>query len=306
MEIYLHHYPPSLFSEKIRVLLGYLELPWKSVIIPSIMPRPLLMPLSGGYRKTPVLQIGANVYCDSKIIARGLSRHAGNGELYAKGFTAHRVADWADTTLFQVTVAMNFSPKARNAMMGRIPPAEAAAFQKDRAELSQGVSISSFTPEAASAYLHHYLNELDVSVRDGFLFGPRPTIADFSLYHCLWFVNNNPVNAAELERYDSVKAYMARMAEFGHGQVEDSNGEAALAAARKATPVLPVLNNRLPEGFSLGQTVDVTPVDYGKIPVRGRLAAWSPNEVVIERETDETGAVMVHFPSAGFQVTAAG
>jgi glutathione S-transferase len=88
MEIFLHHYPPSLFSEKIRLLLGYLELPWRSVIIPSIMPRPLLMPLSGGYRKTPVLQIGANVYCDSRIIARGLARHAGNTSLYAQGFAA--------------------------------------------------------------------------------------------------------------------------------------------------------------------------------------------------------------------------
>ena len=85
MEIYLHHYPPSLFSEKIRLMLGFLELPWRSVIIPSIMPRPLLMPLSGGYRKTPVLQIGANVYCDTKIISRALARHAGDERRVLRG-----------------------------------------------------------------------------------------------------------------------------------------------------------------------------------------------------------------------------
>lgn len=305
MTIYLHHYPASLFSEKVRLLLGYLEQPWRSVIIPSIMPRPLLMPLTGGYRKTPVLQIDANVYCDTKVIALALARHAGDDTLYAHGFNAHRVADWADTALFQITVALNFSPAAIAAMMGNIPPAEAAAFQKDRAELSKGASIVSFSPEAAAAYLNHHLNELEAALDgDGFLFGPAPCIADFSLYHCLWFLDNNPVNRSRLDPYGNVRAWMLRMAAFGHGTVEDASGEDALACARGAEPVVPDLGGQWPEGFSAGQTVDVTPVDYGLIPVRGELAAWSPAEVVIRRESAESGPVLVHFPSPGFEVRA--
>jgi glutathione S-transferase len=302
MAIYLHHYPPSLFSEKVRALLGYLDLTWNSVMIPSIMPRPLLMPLSGGYRKTPVLQIGANVYCDSRVIARGLARHCGNHELYAQGFAGNRVADWADTHLFQVTVALNFSPRAIAAMMGRFDPAEAAAFQKDRADLTQGAVITSFPADAAAAFLRSYLEELNAAVTAGFIFGARPSIADFSVYHCLWFVGNNPVNAPMLDDYGNVRVWMDGMAEFGHGRVEDSSGEDALAAAKAVAPVLPEIANDLPEGFALGEAVEVTPVDYGKIPVRGRLAAWSSDEVVIERETPETGALMVHFPVVGFEV----
>jgi len=303
MDIYLHHYPPSLFSEKIRLLLGYLGLPWRSVIIPSIMPRPLLMPLSGGYRKTPVLQIGANVYCDTKVIARALARHAGDESVYAGGFTAHRVADWADGHLFPVTVALNRSPRAIEAMMGGFPPDEAAAFQKDRAKLTEGGSITSFSAEAAAGYLRHCLAEFDRTVSADFLFGDTPTIADFSLYHCLWFVDNNPVNAPLLDDYPGVRAWMARMAAFGHGKVEESDGEAALAAARNAEPALPDLVSSPPEGFALGDAVSVTPVDYGRIPVGGTLAAWSPDEIVISRETPETGTVFTHFPSAGFEVT---
>lgn len=303
MEIYLHHYPPSLFSEKIRVMLGFLDLPWRSVIIPSIMPRPLLMPLSGGYRRTPVLQIGANVYCDSKVIARALARHAGDGRLYRHGFVAHRVADWADGHLFPVTVALNFSPRAVEVMMGGFPPEEAAAFQKDRAELTAGASITSFSAEAAEAYVHHYLTEFEGSVSAAYLFGDDPCIADFSVYHCLWFLNNNPVNAPLLDSYPAVRAWMKRMAAFGHGKVEDSDGEAALAAARAAEPVLPDERNRLPDGFALGDAVAVTPVDYGRIPVSGTLVAWSPDEVVVSRETPETGRIFTHFPSAGFEVT---
>jgi glutathione S-transferase len=302
MTIFLHHYPASLFSEKVRLLLGYLQLPWHSVMIPSIMPRPLLMPLSGGYRKTPVLQIGANVYCDTKVIARALARHAGDESLYAAGFPAHRVADWADTHLFQVTVALNFSPAAVAAMMGRIPPAEAAAFQKDRAELAQGAAITRYSPEVAAGYLQHALVELDASIDDGFLFGSVPTIADFSVYHCLWFVGNNPVNAPILDGYPAVSAWMRRMAGFGHGEVTESQGEAALRAARAGEPVLPDLDNRVPEGFALGDAVDVAPVDYGRVPVRGRLAAWSADEIVLTRDTPETGPLMTHFPAPGFEV----
>jgi glutathione S-transferase len=302
MSIYLHHYPASLFSEKIRVLLGYLGQSWNSVVIPSIMPRPLLMPLSGGYRKTPVLQIGANVYCDTRVIARGLARHAGNFELYHQGFAGNRIADWADTHLFQVTVALNFSPRAVTAMMGRFDPAEAAAFQKDRAELTQGAAIVSFPADAAAGFLRSYLGELDAAVAGGFIFGERPSIADFSVYHCLWFVGNNPVNAPMLDAFANVRTWMARIAAFGHGQVADSSGEAALAAAKTAMPQAPAIDNDVPDGFALGQEVDVMPVDYGRIPVRGRLVAWSREEVVIERESPETGPVMVHFPIVGFEV----
>src|SRR5689334_19212590 len=35
-------------------------------------PRPELMPMTGGYRRTPVLQIGADIYCDTQLILRVL------------------------------------------------------------------------------------------------------------------------------------------------------------------------------------------------------------------------------------------
>ena len=110
--IILHHYPPSLFSEKVRVLLGYLGLPWQSVIIPSVMPRPHLIPLSGGYRKTPIMQIGADIFCDTEIICRTLNVISDRADIYAPGFNAERIARWADTELFKITVALNFRPEA--------------------------------------------------------------------------------------------------------------------------------------------------------------------------------------------------
>ncbi len=308
MNIYLHHYPASLFSEKIRLILGYLELPWNSVEINNIMPRPLLMPLTGGYRKTPCLQIGANVYCDTQVIARALARHKGDTTLAAHGFSASRVAEWADSALFRVVVALNFRPEALGAMMSQMSAVDLAAFQKDRAELSAGAEIVSFSDSAALAFVLHYLTELDASLSQPFLFGDTPCIADFSIYHCVWFLRNNPVNAPLLDSFHNVNAWYQRLADFGHGNVTTASGEDALAAAKATAPTLPELSAALdpmPGGVRLGQRVVVTPVDYGRIGVAGELVGWDAQEVVLLRDTTATGAVMTHFPSPGFDVTAA-
>lgn len=302
MTLYLHHYPASLFSEKVRALLGYLGLRWRSVVIPNIMPRPLLMPLSGGYRKTPVLQIGANVYCDTAVIARGLARETGDATLFAKGFTAQRVAEWADSQLFRVTVALNFAPEAIGGLMSQLSQTEIEAFMKDRAELSKGSSLQRFSPAAARAYLDAYLEELEPSLDAPFLFGETPCIADFSLHHCLWFLRNNATNAKLLEPFAAVRAFMGRMAAFGHGDVTDATGEEALAHARESEPRVPELPAALPAGLALGSRVRVTSVDYGLVPVAGHLAACSAHEIVLEREAPEVGRVMTHFPAAGFEI----
>ncbi|MEM8768821.1 MAG: glutathione S-transferase family protein, partial [Pseudomonadota bacterium] len=186
--VYLHHYPASLFSEKVRVLLGYLGVPWHSVEITSIMPRPLLMPLTGGYRKTPTLQIGANVYCDTAVITAALIRHTGNSTLFAPGFSAHRTAEWADSTLFRTTVALNFRPEAIGGFMGQMSAEEVAAFQADRAELAGDAPLVSIAPETALTQFAAYLSQLEASLSQDFLYGAAPSIADFAVYHCLWFV----------------------------------------------------------------------------------------------------------------------
>jgi len=75
-DIILHHYEISPYSEKVRLGLGLKGLAWGSVEIPVIMPKPDLTALTGGYRKTPVLQIGADIYCDSQLIMRELEAAA--------------------------------------------------------------------------------------------------------------------------------------------------------------------------------------------------------------------------------------
>ena len=76
-ELILHHYPQSPFAEKARLMLGFKGLSWRSVHIPPMSPKPDLTALTGGYRKTPVLQVGADIYCDTALIARRLEQEGG-------------------------------------------------------------------------------------------------------------------------------------------------------------------------------------------------------------------------------------
>ncbi|MEM7078050.1 MAG: glutathione S-transferase family protein [Pseudomonadota bacterium] len=300
----LHHYPPSLFSEKIRMLLGYLGLAWHSVIIPPIMPRPHLMPLSGGYRKTPILQIGANIYCDSEVISRTLAQIAADTTLYAPGFAAERMARWADTELFRICVALNFRPEALAAQMSQLSEAQIAAFQADRAQLSGDAPLVSLDPDAALAAFSGLLEGLEESLAADFLFGGEPCIADFSLYHCLWFVSNNPVNQALFEPWPGVRNYLQRMQAFGHGEVAELDAAEALQIGTDAQPVAvdDGVDAHIAGDLAVGASVSVAPDDYGRIPVTGTLVAYTRHQVVIARRDEQAGDLMVHFPTFGFEV----
>jgi len=81
-DLILHHYAGSPFSEKVRLILGFKRLPWRSVIVPSILPKPDVVALTGGYRRTPFMQIGADIYCDTALMCRELDARKPEPPLY--------------------------------------------------------------------------------------------------------------------------------------------------------------------------------------------------------------------------------
>src|SRR5436305_13000544 len=93
-DIILHHYDTSRYSEKVRLGFGLKGLAWASVELPQIMPKPNLTALTGGYRNTPVLQIGADIYCESQLIMRELERRYPTPTFYPAGRGAADVLAW--------------------------------------------------------------------------------------------------------------------------------------------------------------------------------------------------------------------
>ncbi len=304
-DIILHHYPNSPFAEKIRLILGFKKMAWKSVIIPTIMPKPDLTALTGGYRKTPVLQIGADIYCDTALIAEVLDKINPTPALYptAVAGLARTLAQWADSTLFWTAIPYVFQPAGMQAMFADVPPEHLKAFGADREAMRAGAPRMPLAE--ASANLTEYLRRLEHMLADGklYLLGDAPCIADFSVFHSIWFVRRVPAVSGILDNAPLLLAWAERMAAIGHHQCEPMRADAAVAVAAQSTPVMqdgaPFIDF---DGAKLGQRVSMTPTDYAFDPVDGELALASENEVAVRRTDARAGAVVVHFPRLGFRL----
>lgn len=72
-----------------------------------IMQKPDLIPLTGGYRKTPVLQIGADIYCDTALIVDVLEKLYPERSLFKAGRLTNFVyQDWSDNAVFPISAAL--------------------------------------------------------------------------------------------------------------------------------------------------------------------------------------------------------
>ena len=309
-DIILHHYPESPFSEKVRLLLGYKKQSYQGVSIPIIMPRPDVMPLTGGYRKTPVMQIGADIYCDTAIICKVIDRMFPDGSIYPDGSeaTATAASQWTDTFFFRVCVTVSFQPKALAANTLFQGQEATAAFMADRAKFTEGSNPLNMSHEIANPYFTGHLRRLDnqLKVAD-FLGGDLPTIVDFSTYHCCWFVHNNEAIRDLFDPFQRVLSWMERMGAFGQGDLTELSGAAALEIAKNATPMSEETSTMAGiDELSIGDEVEVMPIDYGFQPVRGKLQLTSLEEVVVRREDEQVGDIAVHFPRLGFEVTQLG
>lgn len=308
-ELILHHYPTSPFAEKARLLLGFKQLSWRSVTIPPVMPKPDLMALTGGYRKTPVLQVGADVYCDTALIARRLEAEKSVPALFPEGreFVASSFALWADSVVFQHAVALVFAPESANVRFGRLPPAMMQALLEDRAKFFLGGSARRVPLEQAKHNWPGLMAQLEQQLareEGDFLFG-EPSVADFSLAHCLWFLKGTPVTAPLVDGYPAVAAWLNRVLGFGHGAFSELSAEEAIAIAREATPAaLPDQAFVEPNGLRAGQRVAVAATDYGVDPVEGELLFAGLDELILRREDERAGTVHVHFPRQGFSIRA--
>jgi len=301
-DLILHHYDGSPFAEKVRLMLGYKGAAWRSVKIPRIMPKPDVIALTGGYRKTPLLQQGRDVWCDTALIARRLEALMPSPTLYpASAPLAPAVAAWADSTLFWTVVPYTMQPEGLAAMFAGAPPEALKAFAADRGPFTSSVKRPGGA-EAASL-LHTELAMFDAALRDGraYLFGVEPSIADFSVAHCLWYVGRGGPMARIFDGYTAVTAWLARMLAIGHGRPTPMDSTEALATAKAGQHFEPTAVEA-GGGFEPGEAVTVAPTDYGIDPSGGTLVGLSAGEVVIERHDERAGTVHVHFPRRGFQI----
>jgi glutathione S-transferase len=290
-EIILHHYPASPFSEKVRTLLAIKHLPWRSVVQPTIMPKPDLTPLTGGYRRIPVMQIGADVFCDSAVVMTEIERRWPNPRVIRGDDWA--VNAWADRLLFPPTVGIIFGA------IGHMVP---EAFIKDREAMTRGRAFDVAAMKAAAGSLKAQFRAMALGLErrlaDGtpFLAGDAPGLADIAAWMNVWFL----FSAAE------ILAWRDRMGGLGdEATAAEMTPQEALDIAKAADPAPTghVVHSPLDAaGLAPGAPVQVAADDYARDPVAGVLVAANVERIVIAREDARVGTVHAHFPRAGFEI----
>ena len=301
-QLILHHFDLSPYAEKVRTLLGLKGLAWSSVQIPMVMPKPDLTALTGGYRKTPVLQIGADIYCDSNGIADELERRFPEPTLFpgsGRGLGL-ALAFWGDR-FFQpgASLAMTINDQLPQELVN------------DRREFFTHMDFASFRERVPELYsqMRVHLALIDGQLADGrtFLLGDRPGFADAVAWSPIWMGHGFLATFAEIVApFANLRHWEERMRAVGHGRRTELDAEAALTCARDATPDPPAgVDSSDALQLRAGQAVVVTPDDYGKVPVHGELVTLNASEVALRRRDPRAGEVVVHFPRLGYSISAA-
>lgn len=302
-EFILHHYAMSPYAEKIRLCFGLKNAAWSSVDTPIVMPKPDHVELTGGYRRVPVLQVGADIYCDTACIARELDRRIPLPPLYPPGqeTVAHSLSQWSETTFMMVVLAF----------FG-IGSVFDQAFVDDRRAtmVPPGTNMdgASMVLSTKLMQIRANLDRLEAQLADGraFLLGDDPCVADMAAYHPLIFLGSHERTAALLAPLEAVGAWMKRVSSVGHGTSTPIESSEAIAIAAAAEPIAFVGEPAVLEGIPVGTSVLVLPDEYGSGNVAGTLAPSGLHEVAIQRETERAGTVVVHFPRETYGVIATG
>ena len=299
-DVILHHYALSPFSEKVRRVLAYKQIPWRAVEQPIMAPKPDLTPLTGGYRRIPVMQIEADVYCDTALIIRRLESLFPERPVIPTDNSglAGIIEDWADHRVF-----MHAVPPVVSALAEALPE----GFFEDRGAMTPGFDKETLIAGAPLALeqTKHDLNYLEEQLTGkSFLLGDVFSIADAACFHVVNFLLNDPSNEALIECRPAVGAWVGRIRAFGDGIVQEMALADALAIARDAAPTDVDGESVSAIGYTIGDEVSIVADDYGTETSIGEVVRILENEVVINRHDDTVGNVAVHYPRAGYRVTA--
>lgn len=305
-EIIFHNYPQSPVAEKVRVAFGIKRLAWRDVEIPRLTPKPFLTALTGGYRRTPVMQIGADIYCDSQCILRELERRFPDNSYMPTPDTGMMwcLSRWTDGALFDLAVKLVLGSAGEN-----LPK----DFAEDRGRLYLGANWAEGL-QRANAQLPHLvaqmrapLSWLNDQLSDGriFLLGAAPAAIDAQIYHVVWFIRGRwDGGPAMLSEFANLVRWEENVRALGHGTSSAMDPQDAITLAQGLEPATQSgVADHEPQSLQVGTSVTVHPdVDGGEQGVSGEVHFADVETIAIKRNAKDVGTVCVHFPRTGYRV----
>lgn len=297
----LHAYDASPFTQRALRILGIKDLDWRWVETPMTPPKDDLLALTGGYRGTPVLQIGGDVYIDSQLIALELERRHPEPSLFPARNVGIALAlvKWSDA----------FFRSGLKILLAMCSDSWPEEFRKDREFLFPDIDFARVGGELSHARAqfraHAWLLEQQLADGRPFLAGALPGLADANAHPFVWVMRVAlPGVASELlEGFPHLTVWEQRIAGRGEGRRTRIGASEALAEAQAAAPQRQrEIDPHDAQGLEAGMRVSVGPDDARRGEVEGEVVVALPNEIAILREHPRVGTVVVHFPRLGYRV----
>ena len=286
----------SPYSKKVISIFAFKNLAWHAVEQPVIAPKPDLTPLTGGYRKIPVLQIGAHIYCDTKLMIREIEKRHPETALTPTELlgAAELIADWADYRLFSHAAGPSIFE------IGNLVPKD---FLADRAAMQRPEVLAAALP--VDHVKAQFVLDLQMINRQlegtPFMLGERFTLADAATFHVLNFACNAPSLAEEVNKHTAIANWLQAIRDMGEGQRSDMEPAEALNIARDATPdYTPPADAIADEALPVGQVIAIKPNDYGQEETVGEIAWATAEALAVKRSDEKVGDVLVHYPRLGY------
>lgn len=292
----------SPYSEKLRLALGIYHRKWLSFAVPAQPPRPFLRGLIGGYRRIPVLQLGAHFFCDSRLAIIALE-----GESAALGAVApedQSLCRTAEEEIFFAVMAAAPTRRVVRYLLKNVGLMGLPRFLKDRASMMTNATVTLPSRTDARDQIARFGAELGARLKtQAFLSGSKVGLIDLCCYHPLW-MGANLDRALVATLPECVSRWMTSVKQFGHGTSSEASESTVMSAiARDSNEDNGLRIDAMP--FEPYQSVGVGPSDYGRDISTGQLVKIDSLEIVIRRSLDTGGYVYLHFPCQGFEVSAA-
>lgn len=297
----LHHTPRSAFAEKVRLMLDLSEKEWMHVQAPvhsnkRIVQRKLV---EGYSRRIPLLQIGADIYCDSSVISDQLAESTGIPEYSKENLGEHKAyAIELEEQGFVAFLASIPKKQLLSAYFKDYSMKDFYGFLAGRVGSFKGVDMPKLNVELEKKKRVEILKACEnmLSTSKYLISNERPTLIDFTLYHLIWYNLKNGMIDVFTGRLNLKKWYYT-MSQGRKPLPKEIKGEDALRIAKENTPS--VVSDEMKTGPMVGREVSLIPDDVsglGTLPVTGIVVGENETKIIIKRETEETGLIHIHFP----------
>ena len=304
--IVLHHTAGSPYAEKIRLMLGYTNTNWYSLIAPSsTVNRPVQEKFVGGYsRRIPIMQIGSDIYCDSYTITNKIAEITQMPELGTLG-SSNEVKDFIENEgTERIEFFLNSLSKFDiiKAYFKNMGFREFLIFIHGRYQASKNKNLDTLKKEEADKLLENYINTLNNRLKQNrFLFSSdKPNLADFSAYHLIWWLKRiyqDPIT----DKQNNLKIWYQFMTKLRKQDGAQIAPETAYEIARNTKPL--AVPDYMKKSDKIGKEINLLPNDFCKgatLPIKGILVGENEFKYILKRETPETGIIHVHFPKLAY------